>query len=350
MAPRRMPDAPDARTDPSTAPLTFRLATAADVPALDALWADDAGWGGLTAAQWRSWYVDTPYGECPVAVAVDADGSAVGQLAFTPARVLVDGAEVPALRLSAPILRRDLRRTLLDATHPVIGMYDAVVHDAVRRGVALVYALPDPAWLGFFGWAARRDLAYADFATAEFACRSRDVRDDVAGVRAHGWTTERVAAFGPEFDAFWDATATGAEAHGGVGPRCAVVRRAAWLTFKHGGAGVRVALRERRAGRLAGYAVVRRSDGLLTDVLAHDAAAYAPLLAGALREVARAHAGGDAIPPHVRALDTPALRPALDQCGFVPVDYRFAFACVPLPGGPLAARVAPTRWHLAGGD
>src|SRR5918998_5346703 len=91
--------------------LTYRLFQDADLPGLLQLWQEETHWGSLTPEVWRQWFVDTPYGASRIAIAVDESGDIVGQMIFSPSHVSVDGSEVHALRLSSPILRKDLRRT-----------------------------------------------------------------------------------------------------------------------------------------------------------------------------------------------------------------------------------------------
>ena len=88
--------------------LTYRLFEDADLPGVLRLW-DEAGWGTLTPEQWREWFVDGPQGPSLVTVAIDERGEVVAQEVFAPSRAVVRGREIRALRLSAPILREQIR-------------------------------------------------------------------------------------------------------------------------------------------------------------------------------------------------------------------------------------------------
>ncbi len=323
----------------SASALTYRRAGEADVPALDALWSDDAGWGGLTLAQWREWYEHTPYGPCLVSVAVQEDGQVIGQLALTPARVIVGGVERKAIRLSAPILRSSLRRPLRDLAHPVVQLYVTSIRAAMEEGVELVYTLPDRAWVGFFRWLRTVLPEIGNFQTATFACRALPV-DALETTTL--WQGTEFSHFDGEFDEFWTRA-------GVLEGRPTLVRRAAWLQYKLGGSVLRVALRD-GTDTLVGYAAVRESDGLLLDALVVDPTLYAPLLQQTAVMIARARAARRVIPARIQVMETDMLREALDALGAEPVDFTFALAIAALPGGPASESVAPERWLICGGD
>lgn len=73
--------------------LTFRLFEPDDIEGILRLWSGDSGWGGITEQQFYDWYINTPYGECLIAVALDKENSIVGQEVFTPSKIYVDGKE-----------------------------------------------------------------------------------------------------------------------------------------------------------------------------------------------------------------------------------------------------------------
>jgi hypothetical protein len=327
--------------DGAAPPLKYRLATEADVPALNRLWADDAGWGGLSLAQWHDWYVNTPHGPCTVGVGEQEDGRIVSQMAFTPVRVLVDGVERKALRLSAPIVSTSLRRSMRDLSHPVVQMYLTAVQAAVADGVELVYSLPDRAWLGFFRWARRVQPDITTFQTQAFTCRAISL---AAGAPAGQtmFSAGEFERFDGEFDAFWSRVRDSAA-------QPMVVRNASWLAYKLGGATVRVAMRD-ETGTLVGYAAVREKDGLLLDALSADPAHYEPLLQRTCSTLAAARAAGRPLPAELHVMNTPTLGPALDALGASAADFTFAMIVAAMPGGPPVDDVAPARWLVCGGD
>lgn len=318
--------------------LAYRPFCDADLPGVLRLWEEESGWGGITPERWRRWFVDRPDGACLVMVAEDGEGRVAGQLVFAPTRVRIDGEDVSAVRVGAPIVdRARRRRSVRHPEHPATRLYRAGARAAAERGFRLLYALPEHAWLPFFRW-------LGGFAEADLACRAVDTRSGAAAASglAAGLRAAPSAGFGAEYDALWEQAASAFPV------RCGVARDAAHLRHRIGGHLVLEA-RGEAGGALAGYAAVNRRTGLLVDVLARAPAELAPVLAAVLAWLAEAPADGPAL-RELKAMETPALRPALDALGFAPVDYRFAFACTPLDPSLAADRIHPERWYLTPGD
>src|SRR5260370_7079154 len=109
---------------------------------------EETPWGSLTAEEWRQWYVETPFGEACVVVAVDEDKQEIlGQFVFTPSLVQANRRQLRALRPSAPIVGKDLLAAVRDANpdeHPVAAMYRFPTKVLQNQGYALIYMLPDP--------------------------------------------------------------------------------------------------------------------------------------------------------------------------------------------------------------
>lgn len=314
--------------------LTCRPFREDDLSGVLRLWEEESGWGGITPEQWRRWYVDRPDGACIVVVAEDGAGRVVGQAVFAPTPVRVDGEEVAAVRLGAPILARGARRgSIRSQAHPMVRLYRAGARASAEAGFRVLYAVPEHAWLPFFRW-------FGEFRMVEHPCAAL-LPADAGAMRAAaaGLAAAPASGFGAEHDALW------AQAAERFPIRCAVDRGAARLRYRIGG---HVVLEARDGGgALAGYAAIHKRTGLLEDVLARDPAGLAPVLAAALAWLAGSPEGAGR---EVKAMETPWLRPALQALGFTPVDYRFAFVCTALdPSLPLD-RIDPERWYLAPGD
>ncbi|HEX7177695.1 MAG TPA: hypothetical protein VF240_20720 [Pyrinomonadaceae bacterium] len=325
--------------------LTYRLLCEDDLPGLLRLW-EGAGWGVLTPEQWRAWFVEGPQGPSLVTVGVDERGEVAAQEMFAPARAVVGGREVRALRLSAPILREELRgRSLKNAEHPIIGLLKVSMSAAAEQGFAVVYSLPEYAWLPVF----RRLPSYGikPFAEAVYACaslpfeaaRSTPVRSAAAGLEARA-----VEEFGEEFEELWR------EAKSSFPIDCGVVRDKSWLAFRNSG---RIAVEVRAAsdGRLVGYSATKRATGLLADLLAREPAELKLVVAATLcwLEAERVRSVPEGL-THLKVMRTPALAPALDALGFEPSDYRFAFTCNSFDPSLTLEEIAPERWYVLPGD
>jgi hypothetical protein len=326
--------------------LTYRVSEDADLPGLLRLW-EEAGWGSLSPAQWRQWFVDGPEGPCLITVAVDPRGEVVAQEVFAPSRVSVAGREVRALRFSAPILQKELRGAPLGRSrHPMVGLYKAAALAAKERGFAIVYSLPEPAWLRILRLAPRFGESRFDGTT--FGCAELPLAAAACSrlePLARTVEVQPVARFGPDYEELWQ------QARQSFPIACGVVRDPAWLTFRNSG---RIALevRDRADGSLVGYSATKRQTGLLADVLARRPEELTTVLAATAIWLGRLGEPGGIT--HLKAMRTPALDPALQALGFAPVDYRFAFTFNTLgdtrEGGAGPERVPPERWYVMPGD
>jgi len=313
--------------------LNYRLFRPADLPAVSRLWADEAGWGELTAETWRKWYEETPHGPCLVVMAAEG-ADIVGQLVFTPSAVRIGGEVVRGLRLSAPIIRKDHRSAAIRSVgHPAIMLWLTGSIAAAARGYRLVYGLPEEAWMPFFRSTGR-------FEGSEFGCLAVPLQ--AVPTPPGGWTARPVAEFGAEHEQVWQAAVAAFPI------RCAVERSAGWLRYRNA-ARLCVEAREAGTGSLAGYVCIDKKTGLISDLAARSPAEVAPVFATALRGVAET-TGADAPFESVKAMDSPGLGVALREVGFVPVDFRFGFVVDVLDPDMDPATVAPGEWYVMPSD
>jgi hypothetical protein len=317
--------------------LKYRLYQEDNFPGVARLWEEEAGWGRLTPEVWREWFVDTPYGPCLVVVALGPRGEVFGQSVFTPAEVQVGSRTVRALRLSAPILGKEVRSSLglRSLHHPAVALWLTGAIAGASLGYDLVYALPDPMWLPFFQSLYR-------FASAEYRCLVAPLAGAEGG--PSGWPAGPLTEFGPEHEALWEAARARLPIH------CGVRRTPGWLRYRNG-AHLVVEVRDPREGVLAGYVSVQRQTGLVRDLVACRAAALAPVLEAARRWLAAQPEGPTRLQANaIKVMEMPALEPALRELGFTPVDYHFAFVCDPLDPYLPAEAVDPGRWYVMPGD
>ena len=317
--------------------VTFRSFEQRDVPALLELWEAESGWGQLTESDWRAWNLDSPYGAAIIVVAEDEHHAVAGQAVFSRARVIVDGKDVSAVRLSAPILRADLRSAALRSRdHPVIGLYWAGIELARRDGVELVFARPAATWEAFFR-AMQRLVPWTPGAT-EFCPRV------IEGMMC----VERAADAGPvpmppditvdtvvaddEFDDLWSRASRSLPVY------CGAVRDAVFMEFRNGRFqtyGTRSA-----SGELMGYVSVDLTTRLIVDSLGVTVDALRQSLVAVVHTVLRDHPG------LLKAMETPLLANVLTELDFVPNDYRFLLVCDWLDGARDASPIALERWHV----
>lgn len=322
--------------------LTYRLFRDEDLPGLLRLWEENSGWGSITAEQWFDWYVTTPGGPSTVAVAVDPEGEIVGQEIFTPSHLWINGREVMALRLSAPILRKDLRlKSLRKVDHPVVGLFSVGRDAAVSNQVGLIYAMPDHAWVPFFRWAPRMGLPR--FSDREFGCVSVPLSPPSMPFSFTSLAVGPVEAFGEEFSTLWEETASGLK------NTCAVVRSIPWLSYKNGN---HLCLASHTAeGRLAGYIAIHRKSRLIVDALARTPEDMTAVFLNSVDWLAaKRSAIGETADLELKAMETDLLRPALTLIEAKPVDFKFALVCHTLdPSLPDGDDLLPC-WNAMPGD
>lgn len=324
--------------------LSYRLFEQSDLPGLLRLWDEHSGWGSISEQQWRQWFLNTPQGSCLVAVALDEKGEVAGQEVFTPAYLEVAGRKLRALRVSAPILRQDLRRaSIRQLSHPVVQLFLTARNAAVASGFDVIYGMPDHAWLPFFRWMTRVGLPR--FEEAEFECMnlrlnvdSVSVLNDVAA-RAE-LEAQPPASFGEDYEELW------CKAKSAFPVTCGVIRDANWLKFRNGGR-ITVEVRHRGTRELVGYVAFKRQTMLLADILTREPGTLAAVLAAALSHVASLSNGSALI---VKAMATPTMMPALTSLGFEAAHYQFAFVCNSLHDGLAPQAVAPDQWYVTPGD
>jgi hypothetical protein len=309
--------------------LTYRLYEQPDIPGILKLWDESTEWGALTAEKWRQWYIDTPYGECMISIAVDKENEVRGQGVSTPTLLWFHGQELKAQKNSAPVLHKAIRA--ISANHPVVGMYNTLKTAAVSNGYSLTYALPNSA-LGPF---LRRILP--SFKLQRLECVGVPL-SNWTDSKANGITVQRVPGFGSEYQDLWlESTA---QFPIGI----AVVRSPSWLRYRYGG---KLALEARQAdGALLGYAVFEESTGLLLDCLARSPEDLHTLLQLCLGWLAQQRPDLR----EVKAMRTPFLAPFLDALGFAARDYEFLLGYEVLNPNLPPNSFDLSQWHLMPGD
>jgi hypothetical protein len=324
--------------------VTYRLFEEADLPGLLRLWKEEAGWGELSPEDWRKWYVQTPHGQAPVVVTADGQsGEILGQFAFTPAVVSVNGRPVRALRPSAPIATKALTlamRDLRPAEHPVAAMYTHAVEALQGQGHALLYMLPDPRW--------ERALQMAPFLRCgKFPLWSVALPLPAPLPLGTGFTAHPLRQNDRRIDGLWERAA---RLHG-----CLVRRDSRTLPWKIGGAEYAV-LGVGQGRELVGMVAGRpKGEGqwLICDLLAADAgAALRATLAAAVN---LSHFRAREAPPggalrKAAVLATPLLERAARELGFARDAYDFPLAVHLLDRSIREEDVAPERWYVSAND
>lgn len=322
--------------------LTYRMFEDDDFPGLQRLWEDATGWGALTAGVWKRYAEEAPLGGMACAVAEERDtGKIVGQFAFIPSLVSVDGTAVRAFRPAAPIVGKEARWAGLNPIrHPVAMMYATAVRALRDRGDGLIYMLPDPRWLRFF-------RMFPRLVCGSFPLWRMSLPLAAPLPLPAGYTAAPLGALDARVDRLWEAAA---RVHG-----CSVVRDAQALAWKTGDA-VYDVLGVEHGGELVAVVTSRHKGDrqwLVCDVLFADPGE--PLRAALAAACNLADARARAAPPgkpiaKAAALVTPAMEPAARALGMERDRYDFPLVIDLLAPSLSREQVAPGRWYVSAND
>ncbi len=323
--------------------LAYRLVREEDFPDVRRLWKEEAGWGSFAEEMWRRYVVDAPFGGVSGTVATDTEtGRIVGQFAFVPSLVSVDGREVRAFRPGAPVIARGLRfRSPNPFSHPVVAMYKFAVKALRERGDGLIYMVPDRRWARLF-------KMFPFLQTGSFPLWRLALPTAAPLPLGEGFTVSPLGDWDARVDRLWAAWR---KLHG-----CMVVRDSRTMPWKLGDAQHELVAVE-RGGELVGLTASRRRKGeeqwLVCDLMAADSGEALRATLAATANLAHAKAlesvGAEKPIRKMTVLVTPLMEPAVRGLGFARDDYDFPLV-VHLLDESLKASVHPSRWFVSAND
>lgn len=324
--------------------LNYRLVREDDLPGIQRLWKEETNWGTLAEEMWQRFVVDVPeWGGISGAIATDESGTIIGQFAFVPSLVSVDGREFRAFRPGAPIVSKSFRfRGANPLNHPAVAMYNYAVKALRARGDGLIYMVPDPRWLRLF-------KMFPFLRCGSFPLWKLPLPLDQPFPPGSGYSASPLTSLdGPRIDRLWERAR---RLHD-----CLVVRDSRTLPWKLSEPGYEV-IGVERGGELVGLAAARRKGDrqwLLCDLVTEDAgeALRETLLAAANLGHERAvEAAGTAKPIHkIAVLTTPLLEPAVRSLGFVRDQYDFPLVVHVLDPALTKHAISPARWYVSAND
>ena len=321
--------------------LTYRLVQETDLPAVQTLW-KEANWGKLGESLWQRYVVDAPFGGMSGTVATDtANGRIVGQFAFVPSLVSVNGRVVRAFRPGAPIVARDLRfRSPNPLSHPVVAMYKYAIKALRERGDGLIYMVPDSRWVRLF-------RMFPFLQTGSFPLWRLPLPLAEPLPLGDGFVANPLLTWDERIDDLWECWR---KLHG-----CMVVRNSKTLPWKLGDANHDVLVIE-RGGELVGLSASRRKgeQWLMCDLLARDLddSLRATLAATVNLANVRAPAfnlAGKPV-PKVTVLTTPSIEPIVRELGFVRDAYDFPLVVHVLDSSLTKEDLNPSNWYISAND
>lgn len=323
--------------------LDYRLHRDEDLPELQRLWEESTTWGTLTAEIWRQHVVEAPLGGASIVVATDpADGRIVGEFAFIPSVVSVQGRELRSFRPAAPVVSKELRfRSVNPLEHPAAAMYLYAVKALRERGDGLIYMIPDPRWVRFF-------RMFPNLQGGSYPLWKLDLPLSEPLPLPLGYTGEELTDLeGERIDRLWSAWSSFYT--------CLVVRDSRSLPWKIG-SGEYTVLGIEKGGELVGLVASRYKGDrqwLICDVLAADLDQSLRATLAAVSNFAneQVRTAPPDRPIHKTAvLVAPAMEAAARSLGFVRDDYDFPMIVHILDPAIRKQDVAPEKWYVSAND
>lgn len=291
--------------------LTFRLMQSGDIPGILKLWEEYSGWGGITAQQFQDWYVNTPYGSCITVVAVNEREEIVAQKVFMPREMYIAGKKQSVLRVMAPIVADEARRSnMLDPNHPIVSLFKCGMEAAKTAGYAMIYTLPARGWAAWLRAFPRFGLP--PWKLTSFSCLQFELTKAIAH-RASGapeLEVREVDALGAE----WESLI-------GVNDQIAFTKAPKWANWKHAN--------ERKLafyldGIPWGYLILKRDNSLVLDAHAQSTAALGQLIRYVLNN------GISSGLDQLTVMYTPFWADLLHSDQNYKIDYTFVYGMLPL--------------------
>ncbi len=327
--------------------LTFRLFQPDDIAGVLQLWEESSGWGSISEEQFCEWYVETPYGEALLVVALDEANCVVGQEVFIPSKVYVDGTEKKALRISAPILAKEFRGEINDGPQTIIEMYRVGIKAAIEKGYSIIYFFPVVSYLPFFRrFSSLLGLKANQFIATTFDCYALSTLSRLAENLAVEEAVEVSIAteFNEEYDRLWQ------DAKNEFPINCAVVRSSGWLKWKLGSHCV-FEVRRKEDKELIGYAAIKKKTGLLVDALARTPKDLETVVRTAIETLLESNdLKNHAKIEEIKIMKTDVLASIIEKLGFIRNEFQFGFYCYSLDDTIAMQSLEPSRWYLMPND
>lgn len=326
--------------------LKYRLAQEADHEGILHLWNENSDWGELTTEQFEDWYIKTPYGRCLLVVAVADEERIVGLEVFTPSEMVTGDEEKKAIRISAPILAKELRQGVISQANPTFEMFRLGMDTALQEGFEVLYGFPFASWLPFIKLMAGRMPNAGIFASGEFECYELSLNGEIHQNSALD-NQVRVALtteFSEDHMDLWKL------ARLQFPLKFAVKRSPKWLKWKLGG---HKAFDVRRSDNndLMGYTAIRENDGLVIDALARNADDLETVISAVHSKLGSCCETRSAISSdHIRMMKTEQVSSVIDNLGFQRIDFKFAFFFGAPTGTVPAEAMELENWYLMPND
>ncbi len=321
--------------------LTFRIFQPADIDGILNLWKEESGWGEITEKQFNKW-INTPFGDCIIAVAADKDGEILGQQIFMPSSFYHKGTEKVACRVLAPILSKKIRTNIRNKNHPFYQMHRVCLEESILQQFRLIYGFPLHAWLPVMHLFPKAGLPKME--TAEYECWTLPKANfENFTLLSSDLEATPIADISDEFDELWNS----AKIHFPI--KCGMVRDAQRLRWKLGGHLV-FATRS-NTGELIGYVAINKKTGLIVDMLTQKPFDLEDVFASTLNAFNRFELeNGSFSFGGIGLMKTKISSTLIKNFGFEKTDYNFAFGCYSIDSEISVESISPINWYMMPDD
>lgn len=323
-----------------TGKIMYRLCEEKDIQGILRLWGEESDWGAITLQQFKEWFLNTPYGDCIIIVATDDSNEIIGQIAFMPSLIYVNGTEIKALRVAAPILHKSYRFTGNDFTeHPMCNMFRYGVEIAMQRGYFLAYIFPARGWLRAIKAISNSDIHW-ETATFNSFSISLSASSNSRNISDENINYSFADSFTNEYNQLWS------EAVESLPIDCGIVRRKEWLKYRLS-SHITIEARTKDTGKLIGYCTIKRKSGLLVDLLARNTSDVQKTLIGAINMLFHLQSNQELVPfKKITGMLTPLIQEAAKSLELEPLDYKFDFGCCVFGQFIDFEHIKPAKWHM----
>ena len=320
--------------------ITYRLYTEEDREAILQLWKEESGWGAITVSQFDSWFLNTPYGKCLIVVAENENNTIVGQIIYSPSRMIVNGNEIKTLRVSAPILSSNFRQgNIRSDDHPVFLMMSEGFRIAYEAGYQYTYGFPALGWLALLRLFPKFLPNPSETVSYDCFAISLETPQTFKGLE-NTYTVKVAESFTEEYDVLWN------EAVQQMPVKCGIIRNAAWLNWISGGH-LNLELRTTNENKLTGYMTVKKESGLITDVFAtsiEDVEKVFNYVVSGLHYQNDKKITVDFT--QLKGMLTNITTPVVESIGYTKDNYRFAFSSYLLDTNIPFEKVQADQWYM----
>lgn len=309
----------------NTEKLSYRLYQDNDMEGVLELWEKYSGWGGITEKQFVDWHINTPLGPCIIVVALDSAEQIVGQIVFVPSVVYAAQKENTAYRVMAPIINAAVRGAdIKNFDHPAFSMLRFGMDEAKKRGNYIIYFIPSVGWLNVLKTFSKFGLPQPSMSS--FGCLRISLSDETLQLQNlnEAYYIQQ-GSFGEEYDALWTDSAAR------LPLIWAVKRSADWLRWKRGNH-LLLEMRDRIHHKLKGYVVIKRSAGLIVDILAPSIEEMQGALQHTVHWLQQRRINNESRLAEIKLMQTPVMEQVVQPIQHDTLPYRFAFAWLSLNG------------------